>query len=130
MAELSKLRKMFSFLKEEKGVLAVLLFGSKAKKTCKGNDYDVCIVAPKAKHSELLRGLFRRIDTKSNKIDLYIFEELPLYLKKEVIENHKIILANDKYELYEYLYFFRKLWEDQKHRNEQNKRELKALLSS
>ena len=42
--------------------------------------------------AELLRKLFQNIDTKSNNIDLYLFEELPLYLKKEVIESHRSFL--------------------------------------
>jgi predicted nucleotidyltransferase len=34
-------------------------------------------------------------------------------MKKEVISNHKIIFARDVSELYEYFYFFRKLWNEQ-----------------
>ena len=78
--------------------------------------------------AELLRKLFQNIDIKSNDIDLYLFEELPLYLKKEVIENHRILFASDKYELYEYFYLYRKLWADQRHRNELQKEELSAML--
>ncbi|MCD6478300.1 MAG: nucleotidyltransferase domain-containing protein [Candidatus Diapherotrites archaeon] len=129
MAELSKLRKIFSFLKEDNNVLAVLLFGSRAKRKCaKRSDYDICVVAPKADKAELLRKLFQNIDIKSNDIDLYLFEELPLYLKKEVIESHRILFASDKYELYEYFYLYRKLWADQRHRNELQKEELSAML--
>ncbi len=41
---------------------------------------------------------------------------MPLYLKMAVIEEGVVVYAKDILELYEYFYFFRKLWEDQKSR--------------
>ena len=38
---------------------------------------------------------------------------MPLYLKIEVINNHKIIFAKNVPELFYYFYFLRKLWKDQ-----------------
>jgi hypothetical protein len=34
-------------------------------------------------------------------------------MKMEVIENHEVVFCRDLPELYEYFYFFRKLWKDQ-----------------
>ena len=53
------------------------------------------------------------VDVHSKRYDVYTFEELPLYMKMEVISNHEIIFARDVPELYEYFYFFRKLWKEQ-----------------
>ena len=50
------------------------------------------------------------------RLDIKIFELLPLYLKMEVIRDHEIIYARDRLQLYEHFYFFRKLWADQERR--------------
>jgi len=57
-----------------------------------------------------------------------VFEELPLYMKMEVIDNHEIVFAKDELELYEYFYYFRKLWKDQRRRNELSREELREFL--
>jgi len=41
----------------------------------------------------------------------------------EVIKNHEIIYTRDILDFYEYLYFFRKLWKDQEHRQKMTKEE-------
>ncbi len=51
-------------------------------------------------------------------------EELPLYMKLQVIGAHKVVFCRDLPGLYEYFYFYRKIWEDQKHRQEMDKEEL------
>lgn len=85
---------------------------------------DVCIVA-KSDPKKILKDVFSNVDP--SKYDVWVFEELPLYMKMEVIENHEIVYCKDELELYEYFYFFRKLWKDQKRRN-MSKEELKAML--
>jgi len=46
--------------------------------------------------------------------DVRVFESMPLYLKMAVIVHGVVVHARAIYELYEYFYMFRKLWEDQK----------------
>ena len=121
MVEKSSVAKDFSFLKDR--VLAVLIFGSSVKE--EGRDIDVCIVA-KSDPKKILKDVFSNVDP--SKYDVWVFEELPLYMKMEVIENHEIVYCKDELELYEYFYFFRKLWKDQKRRNVVSKEELKAML--
>lgn len=41
----------------------------------------------------------------------------------KVIENHEIVYTRDLLDFYEYLYFFRKLWKDQEHRQKMTKEE-------
>jgi len=122
MASRDDLARDFSFLKEK--VLAVLIFGSSVKK--KGRDLDVCIVSG-ADPKEVLKDVFLNVDT--SKYDVWIFEELPLYMKMEVIDNHEIVFCKEKAELYEYFYFFRKLWKDQKRRNSLSKEDIKRTLT-
>lgn len=129
MAEIKKIKKDFEFLKKEKGLLGVLLFGSRAeKKPHKKSDFDICIVAPNQEPSVVLGKVFRKLDTVGKKYDVHVFEELPLYLQMEIIKNHRIMFTKDKYELYEYFYFYRKLWKDQAHRNTPSKKEIMKTL--
>ncbi len=116
---LQTIKKDFSFLKPKimsGEILAVLLYGSyiNGKQNIK-SDIDICIVAPGLKtpkqFSEILGFIWRKIN--ANKYDVRIFEELPLYIKASIINNYSIIYANNLKNLYEYFYFFRKLWLDQ-----------------
>lgn len=121
MVEKSSVARDFRFLKDR--VLAVLIFGSSVKE--EGGDIDVCIVA-RDDPKKVLKEVFSKAD--ASKYDVWVFEELPLYMKMEVIENHEIVLCKDELELYEYFYQFKKLWKDQKRRNTLSKEELKAML--
>jgi len=128
-ALITKIRNDFRFLINDSRVLALLLFGSYLDETLitSRSDLDICIVAPFTKKPEkLLSDVFSRI--RSSKYDIKIFELLPLYLKIEIIENHLVIFAKDLPELYEYFYFYRKLWKDQAYRNRVSRDDILRIL--
>ena len=114
--------KDFQFLKNE--VLAVLIFGSSVDG--EGRDADVCIVAPEGFD---VKEVFKNVDVVGKRYDVWVFEELPLYMKMEVIEKHEIVFAKDELELYEYFHQFRKLWKDQERRNTLSREEIEKILS-
>ncbi len=120
----------FSFLFGKKEVLAVLLYGSVVKgEETPRSDIDVCIVASVSGNKvELLKEVYRNLDVFSKKYDVRIFEELPLYIQIQIIQNHEVVYTRDIYELHEYFYFFRKLWEDQASRQLMTKEELAAMM--
>lgn len=133
MAEGARIKEDFAFLAEDARILAVLLFGSVAKEEAdERSDWDFCIVAPEIKNKEdmiaVLREIFKNIDVKGKRYDTWLFEELPLYMRVQVIENHKVVFCRDLPALYEYFYFYRKLWNDQKHRQELDKEDLMVIL--
>jgi len=115
----------FEFLKER--VLAVLIFGSVVDRggSWKGRDTDICIVAPEGFD---IKEVFRQVDVSGKRYDVWLFEELPLYMKMEVIERHEVVFCRGLLELHEYFYQFRKLWKDQKRRNEITKEDLRRML--
>ena len=133
MGEAERIALDFAFLTDDDEVLAMLLFGSGARDDADPrSDRDVCIVAPELRDARarlvILRAIFDQLDVRGKRYDLWFFEELPLYMKIRVIEHHEVIFCRDLPALYEYLYFYRKLWGDQKHRQDLEKRELLQLL--
>jgi predicted nucleotidyltransferase len=122
-AIIEKAKKDLAFLQED--VLGVLIFGSWA--TGMGHemsDIDICVVAPSAEDKiALWRQAIAAI-----RDDLCTFELLPLYLKMAVIEQGIVVYSKDIPELYEYFYPFRRIWEDQKHRQALNREEVREML--
>ncbi len=113
---ISKIRDELDWMQELPKIDAVLLFGSRVEGTATDtSDYDVCIVASTLRsadeQAELLGKIWSQLD--ANKYDVWIFEELPLYLQMSVIDNHEILFCADIPELYEYFYRFRKRWRTQ-----------------
>ncbi|MBO3799991.1 MAG: nucleotidyltransferase domain-containing protein [Candidatus Brockarchaeota archaeon] len=99
-------------LSEIKGVLAILLFGSKVKGESLTRDIDVCIVAPEVNDKAgLLLEAFSMVN--SQKCDIWLFEELPLYMKAEIIKTHKVVWCKDIDKLYSYFADLMKIWRDQ-----------------
>ena len=106
--------------------MAILLYGSAARgESTERSDIDICVVAPDADHNKLYREILK---LSRGKYDIRIFEKMPLFLKIEVIKNHKIIYAKNVYDLYEYFYKFRKIWKDQEHRQKLTKEESKKMF--
>ncbi|KXA95989.1 hypothetical protein AKJ39_05220 [candidate division MSBL1 archaeon SCGC-AAA259J03] len=127
-------------MEEDDRVLAVLLFGSVARREDHSkSDIDVALVVPGASHfyydcrgisdmevkkEDVLMKVYREVDPDSGKFDVHIFEELPIHIQMNVIKDHRIIYTSDRYGMYEYFYNYRKLWEDQRHRNTMCREEL------
>ncbi len=118
----------FSFAFTNKEILGILLFGSYIYNwETNRSDIDICVVAPNKENYELLSVFLRNIDVVSKKYDIRFFSELPLYIIIQVIRDGILIYSPDKLDLYEYFYFYRKLWADQKHRQEISKEELLSM---
>ena len=130
MVEIESIKKDFSFLFEREDILAILLYGSAAKgDETPRSDLDICIVLPSRKYmKDILNQIYAKLDVFTKKYDVRFFEELPLYIQINIIESNKIIYSKDIYELYEYFYFIRKLWEDQMMRQQVTADEMAEIL--
>ncbi|MGD2251231.1 MAG: nucleotidyltransferase domain-containing protein [Candidatus Methanofastidiosia archaeon] len=114
--DIERIKRDFKFLSDD--VLAIVIYGSRAKKEeTERSDIDICIVAPNTDKSEIFK------ETLHLDYDIKLFESMPLFLKMKVIQNHKIVYTQNILDFYEYLYFFRKLWKDQEHRQKMTKEE-------
>ena len=87
IASVAKVAREFEFLKDR--VLAVLIFGS-AVSDESARDTDICIVAPEGFD---IKEVFRQVDVAGRKYDVWLFEELPLYMKMEVIKGMRSCFA-------------------------------------
>ncbi len=108
----SQLREDFKEFEER--CRGILLFGSYAdEEPTKRSDIDVCIVKPS---EGILDDVLGKL---GGKYDIKVFENLPLYVKIEVIKHHEVIYG-DELDILEYFYFFRKLWRGMEHRIARN----------
>jgi len=116
--EISGIKRDFRFL--EKEVLGILVYGSHAKgESTPRSDTDICIVIGKQstprEMRKMLSKVWRNVNVNKNDYDVKVFEELPLRVKAGVMEEGKVVIGK-KPDIYEYFYKFRKMWNDQKHR--------------
>ena len=95
------LRRISEKAKDDKDVLAVMLFGSYARNE-KFSDIDVCIVLK----PEKLESLFlskKRLEYLAAfpNLDIQIFQQLPLYVKMRVLRDGKTIFCRNEDLLYD-----------------------------
>ena len=110
-------------------VYGVLLYGSWAtREENERSDIDICLVAPESKNLIFLQRKALAL-IQDDRYDVRIFELLPLYLKVEVMEKGVVVYSRNLCELYEYFYFFRKLWAEQKDRQTLSREEALAMFS-
>jgi predicted nucleotidyltransferase len=115
----SDIQDELQWMQEITAIDALLLFGSRTDGTAtEKSDYDICIIAPSlssaAERAELLGAIWSQLN--ADKYDVWIFEELPLYLQMNVIQHHEVLFCDDLPELFEYFYQFRKHWRSQEYR--------------
>lgn len=83
------------------------------------SDIDVAVIT-KQKNPDKNKIIWKSIlGNASGKYHINVFELMPLHLKTNIINNHKVIFGNNL-EITEYFYHFRKLWQDSKQRYYEN----------
>lgn len=86
---------------KDKEVVAVLLFGSHARNE-EYKDIDICVFLDK-KYSNLhmSRKRLEYSSLFSNKYDVHVFQQLPVYIRKRILKDGKIIVCKNEDLLYE-----------------------------
>lgn len=83
---------------KNKDVLAAILFGSYARKEV-ARYVDVCIVMFPEKVSG---GFDKRVEYSiAEKLDVQVFQDLPIYIRKRILKEGKVIHCKDKDTLYD-----------------------------
>ena len=80
-----KLKREFEFIKDD--VEGILLYGSCVMNTAnERSDIDICLIKPRT--TGILNRIFQKV---GGRYDIKIFEDLPLYVQMNVIENYRVI---------------------------------------
>ncbi len=131
-ALIEQLQRDFAFLSADPEVLGIFLYGSQVTgDATPRSDIDICIVTRSSDPHQLylsLREIWVRVPVNLLKYDVRMFHELPLFIQKDVIEMGQVVCTPDEPALYEYLYPFRKRWEDQRFRQQLSPEELDAFF--
>lgn len=84
-------------------IQAILLFGSFADKTYTfRSDIDICVLFKQISLEEATKFRVRVSGIVPQKIDLQVFNVLPMKLKKDIARNHKILYHSDDFDNIEF----------------------------
>jgi len=102
--------------KDDPDVLAVMLFGSRARgEAGLDSDFDVCLVLTSGPTCDA-DGTQKRLDYLAEAdLDLTIFQQLPLYVRSRVLREGKVLFVRDENQLYDVAIRTVKAWEDFRH---------------
>lgn len=94
----------------------VVVFGSYAsKKAYSRSDIDIAVLTKKRDRTRCIEIWTEMLGKVPEGYDLKIFELLPLQIKASLMQNY-IVVFGDRLDISEYMYDFRKLWNDSKQR--------------
>lgn len=109
------MEKLLAKANEDKDILAVFLFGSVAWKEQTGlSDIDICLVLnPQNTPFEPMVLSRKRLDyLKDIPLDIRIFQQLPLYVRRRVLKEGQILFVRDETLLYELAFRTAQAFED------------------
>lgn len=110
----SKIKKIIEKAKKDKEVLAVLLFGS-ATRNQHYRDIDLCLIlGKKYTKNRMSEKHIIYAGIAPEKVDISIFQQLPLYIRIRVLKEGKILFCKNEDLLYEFAFQTMKAFGDYK----------------
>jgi hypothetical protein len=83
--------------KNDTEVIAVLLFGSQARgEATPASDMDICLMLRPGKYDGITLSRKKLSYLKESDADIHIFSQLPLYIRRRVIKEGKILPCHDE----------------------------------
>ena len=111
--ELKNIKEKLKFFEEK---YDAVIYGSYVEGGMRpSSDIDVAVLSYKTEKDENIKLHEELLGKFPLKYDIRIFELLPIYIQISIIKNY-IVIFGDLLEISEYFYFFRKKWDDCKHR--------------
>ena len=110
--------KLLEMAHQDDDVLAVLLFGSVARgEQTPLSDIDICLVLiPQNKSYRNIDLSYKRLEyLKQFDMDIQIFQQLPIYIRRRVLKEGKVLFVRDEDTLYDLAIRTAKAFEDFKH---------------
>ena len=114
----SEIEKLLTKVHQDAEILAVLSFGSTSRQEQTPlSDIDICLMlVPCSKLSDPQSLTFKRLEyLKDLSLDVQIFQQLPLYIRKRVLKEGKILFVRDENQLYELAFRTVRSFEDFRH---------------
>jgi len=112
------LNRLLDIAKQDKDVIAVLLFGSTAREEQHPkSDIDICLMLiPQKKPYDNLYMSHKRLKYLSQSdMDIQIYQQMPLYIKTRILKEGKILFVRNENLLYDIAIKTVKEFEDFKH---------------
>lgn len=108
-----QLERLLTTAQADDDVLAVILFGSAARgDQTPTSDVDVCLVLQPGKYSPLALSRKKLAYLKGGDLDVHIFQQLPLYIRRRVLKEGKVLCERDTDTLYELAFRTAQAFED------------------
>jgi uncharacterized protein len=100
-------------VRRDDAVLAVLLFGSKAREEeTPASDTDLCLVLPPGREDKADQMRVRMEYLDQAGFDVHVFQQLPLYIRHRVLKDGIVLLCKDLDALYAVAYRTAQAFED------------------
>ena len=99
------IKKLVNNIKQDKGVIAILIFGSYEKKKEYARDIDLCIMLDK-KYSDyaMTKKMLKYLRHAPDKFDIQIFQFLPLYIRINILREGRILHSKNTKKVYDIAY--------------------------
>jgi len=115
-AEPPPLQRLVAKAKADPDVLAVILFGSRARGDASPeSDFDVCLVLAEGPRSDLERAEKRLAYLAAGNLDVAVFQSLPLRIRSRVLKEGRVLYARDDDALYAVAIRTARRWEGFRH---------------
>jgi len=127
---IENIKRDFGFIITNSSFLGLMLYGSHINDLqTNRSDIDLCIILNKTDSKEIFNDICNKIDIFEKKYDIHFFEDLPWYIRGDILDKGVTVLSPDIPLLFEFLYPYRKIWNDQKHRHMLSKKEMHEVLT-
>ena len=127
---IEKIKRDFGFIINNPSFLGLMLYGSHINDLqTNRSDIDICIILNITDSKEFFKDICNKVDIFGKKYDIHFFEDLPWYIRGDILDKGVTVLSPDIPLLFEFLYPYRKIWNDQKHRHMLSKKEMRELLT-
>ena len=108
--------KLIAQARSDSDVLAVILFGSRARgEGGPSSDRDICLVLAAGAHTSSQSSEKRLAYLANFDLDIHVFQDLPLYIRQRVLREGRVIFCRDEKDLYALAFRSAQAFEDFKH---------------
>ena len=108
-----RVKRFLEEVQQDHAVLAVILFGSRARdEHTSTSDTDLCLVLPFGKEAADDPMTVRMRYLKHDDLDIRIFQQLPLYIRRRVLKEGVVLFCRDLDALYSMAYRTARAFED------------------